>query len=34
MSENQAIEEFYDGVKYASDDYKIELVGGDTTSST
>ena len=30
----EAIEEFYDGVKYACDDYKIDLVGGDTTSST
>lgn len=30
----EAIEEFYDGVKYACDDYKIDLVGGDTTSSS
>ena len=30
----EAIEELYDGVKYACDDYKIDLVGGDTTSST
>ena len=30
----EAIEEFYDGVKYACDDYNIDLVGGDTTSST
>jgi len=30
----EALDEFYDGVKYACDDYKIDLVGGDTTSST
>ena len=30
----EALDEFYDGVKYACDDYKVDLIGGDTTSST
>ena len=29
----EAIDEFYDGVKFACEDYKIDLVGGDTTAS-
>ena len=29
----EAIEEFYDGVSIACDEYSIDLVGGDTTSS-
>ena len=28
-----AIHEFYEGVKIACDEYNIDLVGGDTTSS-
>ena len=30
----EALDEFYDGVMYACDDYKVDLIGGDTTSST
>ena len=29
----EAIDEFYEGVKFACEDYKIDLVGGDTSSS-
>ena len=30
----EALEEFYDGIKAACSKYKVDLVGGDTTSST
>lgn len=29
----EAVEEFYEGVKMACDDFKVDLVGGDTSSS-
>lgn len=29
----EAIDEFYEGVKYACDEHNIDLIGGDTTSS-
>ncbi len=29
----EAIDEFYEGVKFACEDYKLDLVGGDTTAS-
>ncbi|WP_291727077.1 thiamine-phosphate kinase [Bernardetia sp.] len=29
----EAVDEFYEGVKYACEDYGIDLIGGDTTSS-
>ena len=29
----EAIDEIYDGIKYACDDYNIDLIGGDTTTS-
>ena len=29
----KAIDEFYDGIKIACDEYSVDLVGGDTTSS-
>ena len=29
----EAIDEFYDGVKFACDEHNIDLIGGDTTSS-
>lgn len=29
----EAIDEFYDGVKFACEEHKIDLIGGDTTSS-
>ena len=29
----EAIEEFYEGVKYACEEYGVDLIGGDTTSS-
>ena len=29
----EALEEFYDGIKAACSKYKVDLVGGDTTSS-
>ncbi|WP_128547957.1 thiamine-phosphate kinase [Larkinella soli] len=29
----EAVEEFYEGVRAACEDYKIDLIGGDTTSS-
>ena len=30
----EAVEELYDGIKLACDFYKVDLIGGDTTSST
>jgi len=30
----EAVEELYDGIKLACEQYKVDLVGGDTTSST
>ncbi|MDN5200430.1 thiamine-phosphate kinase [Fulvivirgaceae bacterium BMA10] len=30
----EAIEAFYEGVKFACENYRVDLVGGDTTSST
>lgn len=30
----EAIDEFYQGVKMACDDYKVDLIGGDTSSSS
>ncbi len=29
----EAIDEFYEGVKYACEEHKVDLIGGDTTSS-
>ena len=30
----EAVEKLYEGIRYACDDYGVDLVGGDTTSST